>query len=87
MFSFRLINLTIALAFLFFSFFLQGKLLNRRVSITFLIPYITIFFLVSRDGRVLVCFYRRVPLCCQVLLLLLLLLFVAKMYVLFLNVA
>ena len=46
------------------------------------------FFLVFRDGRVFVYFYRRVPLCLLVLLSVVVVdVVVAKMYVLFMNVA
>ena len=69
MFNFRLISLTIARnellwpnsSFSFFSY--KGNYSIVEQVLLFLITYLTIFFLVSRDGRVFVCFYRRVPLC------------------------
>ena len=96
MFSFRLINLTItcnellwsnsiSFCFLFIQFFTREATQSEsKYYFFFLIPYLTIFFLVSRDGCVFVCFYRRVPLCLFVLLSVVV---VSKMYVLFMNIA
>ena len=76
----------IQIAFVFFLFYFLTRETTQSDSkyYFFLIPYLTKFFLVSRDGRVFVCFYRRVPLCLFVLLNVVV---VAKMYVLFMNVA
>ena len=91
MLSFRLINHTIicnelrwsnSTSFCFvFILFLTRETTQLESKYYF---FLNAASLVSREGRVFVCFYRRVPLCLFVLLSVVV---VAKMYVLFLNVA
>ena len=52
---------TLAFLFFLFSFLTREITQSESKYYFFLIPYLT--FLVSRDGRVFVCFYRRVPCC------------------------
>ena len=79
----------IQLAFLFFLFsFLTRDITQSESKYYFLFNSVSYYcFLVSRDGRVFVCFYRRVPICLLVLLSVVVVVVVAKMYVLFMNVA
>ena len=80
----------IQLAFLFFLFsFLKREITQSESKYYFFLNSASCyFFLVFRDGRVFVYFYRRVPLCLLVLLSVVVVdVVVAKMYVLFMNVA
>ena len=91
MLFFRLIYLTITCNELlwsnstsfFFFFFFSYKGNNSIGEYYFFFEKKSVS-LVSRDGSVFVCFYRRVPFCLFVLLSIVV---VAKMYVLFMNVA